>query len=165
MADTDLYKNPYDAIKEFMVAADQLKPDQKQLSDNNITDEDTTLIKLRLQLILEEFQELTEAIVSPTVKKLMSVQYSVLNSMIKLIEKEDIMFNKIEVLDALVDLEYVLVGAGIAFNLPFQEGFKIVHDNNMTKVDSETGKCIKDERGKILKPSGYLPPDLTVLFK
>lgn len=165
MITTDLYKNPYDAVKEFMIAADQLKTDQKQLDKDNITEEDLTLIKLRLQLIFEEFQELVEAIVNPTVKKLMSVQFHVLNQMIKLLEVTDLSYNKVEVLDGLVDLEYVLVGSAIAFNLPFKDGFKLIHDNNMTKVDPVTGKCIKDERGKILKPADFQPVDLSTLFK
>jgi hypothetical protein len=32
--------------------------------------------------------------------------------------------------------------------------------SNFAKVDKETGKVVKREDGKVLKPDGWTPPDL-----
>jgi predicted HAD superfamily Cof-like phosphohydrolase len=74
--------------------------------------------------------------------------------------------NKVEVLDALVDIAYVLLGTINAHGMQkeFVEGFNMVHENNMTKVQ-ENGKVIKDADGKVLKPQGYKKVDLSNLIK
>lgn len=96
---------------------------------------------LQHQLIAEEFEELVEAF-----------------------DNDDI----VEVLDALVDIQYVLLGMVCRFGLQdeFVKGFDIVHDNNMSKIYDENGnKIVKfREDGKVLKPSGYIPVNLTNNF-
>ena len=73
--------------------------------------------------------------------------------------------NKVEILDALVDIAYVLFGTINAHGMQkeFVEGFRIVHENNMTKVQ-EDGKVLKDASGKVLKPEGYKKVDLRNLL-
>lgn len=46
---------------------------------------------------------------------------------------------------------------GILNDKLFDEVFKRVHASNMSKLDPETGKPIKREDGKILKPITYKP--------
>ena len=74
----------------------------------------------------------------------------------------------VEVLDALIDLQYVLLGlvCRVGFQKEFIEGFQMVHDNNMTKVKDEEGNIIVNfrEDGKILKPDGYKKVDLESYF-
>jgi predicted HAD superfamily Cof-like phosphohydrolase len=74
--------------------------------------------------------------------------------------------NKVEILDALVDIAYVLFGTINAHGMQkeFVDGFRIVHENNMTKVQ-ENGKVLKDASGKVLKPQGYKKVDLSNLIK
>ena len=74
--------------------------------------------------------------------------------------------NKVEVLDACADQLYVLLGTINAHGLQDLIGpaFELVHQNNMTKVGAD-GKCLRDPDGKILKPQGFVPVDLTTLFK
>ena len=36
-----------------------------------------------------------------------------------------------------------------------------VTTSNLWKIDAKTGKVIRREDGKILKPEGWTPPDLT----
>lgn len=71
-----------------------------------------------------------------------------------------------EVLDACIDMAYILFGTINMHGLQdiFEEGFKIVHENNMTKIGPD-GKVIRDASGKILKPVGYKKVDLTNLIK
>lgn len=70
----------------------------------------------------------------------------------------------VEVLDACVDMAYVLAGTINQFGLQelFEEAFSLVHANNMTKVVD--GKVIRNEIGKILKPEGFVPVNLGQLF-
>lgn len=76
--------------------------------------------------------------------------------------------NGVEVLDALIDIQYVLLGMvnRLGLGQEFIDGFEIVHDNNMTKVKDEDGNVIVKfrEDGKILKPDGYKKVDLESYF-
>lgn len=74
--------------------------------------------------------------------------------------------DKVEILDALIDKAYVLFGTINAHGMQkeFIEGFRLVHENNMTKVQ-ENGKVLKDASGKVLKPQGYQKVDLRQLIK
>ncbi len=71
--------------------------------------------------------------------------------------------NLVEILDACVDQLYILLGTVNTHGLQdvFQEAFERVHANNMTKVVD--GKVIRNEAGKILKPEGFKPVDLSDL--
>ena len=74
--------------------------------------------------------------------------------------------NKVEILDACVDQLYILLGTINAHGLQDLIGpaFELVHKNNMTKVGPD-GKVLRNPDGKILKPQGFIPVDLTTLFK
>lgn len=73
--------------------------------------------------------------------------------------------NKVEILDALIDMSYILFGtiASHGMTEEFIKGFDLVHENNMTKVQSN-GMVLKNPEGKILKPEGYKPVDLSSLI-
>ena len=88
--------------------------------------------RLRLDLIEEELDELHYAI-----------------------DNKDM----VEIADALVDLLYVVYGAGHAFGIDLDECFKEIHASNMSKLGPD-GKPIKREDGKVLKPDTFFPPDL-----
>lgn len=65
----------------------------------------------------------------------------------------------VEVLDALVDLQYFLNGQIVIHGLHhiFDKAFKIVHDSNMSKA-GEDGNPILRQDGKILKGPNYWKP-------
>ena len=67
----------------------------------------------------------------------------------------------VEVLDALIDLTYVVLGSAIemGFSDKFQKGFDEVHASNMSKL-GEDGEPIYREDGKVLKGPNYVRPDL-----
>lgn len=65
---------------------------------------------------------------------------------------------KAEVLDAICDSAYVLLGLAVVMGLPFDTAFGIVHAANMRKVLGEGLPKFRDD-GKILKPEGWESPD------
>ena len=89
--------------------------------------------KLRLDLIKEELNELTEAM-----------------------NNKDLL----EVADALTDILYVTYGAGHAFGIDLDKCFEEVQNSNMSKLD-DNGKPIYNEHGKVMKGPNYFKPDLT----
>ena len=93
--------------------------------------------KLRLSLIKEELDELTEAM-----------------------KKKDL----IEVADALTDILYVTYGAGHAFGINLDKCFNEVQNSNMSKLD-EDGKPIYNQYGKVMKGPNYFKPDLSRFVK
>ena len=89
--------------------------------------------KLRIDLIKEELEELTDAI-----------------------KKKDLL----EVADALTDILYVTYGAGHAFGIDLDKCFEEVQNSNMSKLD-ENGKPIYNDAGKVMKGPNYFKPDLS----
>lgn len=71
----------------------------------------------------------------------------------------------IEVLDALADQLYILLGTVFKHGLQdyLEAAFDLVHANNMNKLD-ENGKPILREDGKILKPANFKKVELKELF-
>ena len=88
--------------------------------------------KLRLDLIKEELNELTEAM-----------------------NNKDLL----EVADALTDILYVTYGAGHAFGINLDKCFEEVQNSNMSRLD-DNGKPIYNEHGKVMKGPNYFKPDL-----
>ena len=88
--------------------------------------------KLRIDLIKEELEELTEAM-----------------------NNRDLL----EVADALTDILYVTYGAGHAFGIDLDKCFDEVQNSNMSKLD-ENGKPIYNEFGKVMKGPNFFKPDL-----
>lgn len=65
-----------------------------------------------------------------------------------------------DVVDAIIDMQYVLSGIIIAHGLEdvFEDLFNEVHDSNMSKL--ENGKALRRDDGKVLKGKNYFKPDL-----
>ena len=68
--------------------------------------------------------------------------------------------DKVEQLDALVDILVVTIGAIRAAGWDAEGAWKEVMDTNFAKIDPTTGKVIKREDGKVLKPEGWQAPQL-----
>ena len=135
---------------------------------HDIFESEKKTVKLRIDLIEEELNELKEAI-----------------------KNKDM----IEIGDALADILYVTYGAGASFGIDLDKAYKLVHKSNMSKLckseiearetvewykknkldiyDSpDYRKCEFDEKywvvfnkssGKILKSINYSPVDLSYL--
>ena len=93
--------------------------------------------KLRIDLIREELDELTDAM-----------------------NKKDLL----EVADALTDILYVTYGAGHAFGIDLDRCFEEVQNSNMSKLDKK-GKPIYNELGKVMKGPNYFKPNLKKYLK
>ena len=68
--------------------------------------------------------------------------------------------DRVECLDALIDILVVTVGAIHSMGADAEGAWKEVMKTNFAKIDSETGKVRKREDGKVLKPIGWVPPEL-----
>ena len=69
--------------------------------------------------------------------------------------------DKVEQLDALVDILVVTIGAIRAAGWDAEGAWKEVMDTNFAKIDPVTGKVNKRADGKVLKPEGWQAPQLT----
>lgn len=69
--------------------------------------------------------------------------------------------DRIEQLDALVDILVVTIGAIRAGGMNAEGAWKEVMDTNFAKIDPDTGKVTKREDGKVLKPEDWQAPELS----
>ena len=116
----------FSKVRIFMKTFEQEIKDKPSFSSDKIN-------KLRIDLIKEELEELTEAM-----------------------KNKDLL----EVADALTDILYVTYGAGHAFGIDLDKCFEEVQNSNMSKLD-RNGKPIYNESGKVMKGSNYFKPDLS----
>ena len=116
----------FDKVGTFMKTFGQEVKTKPSFSTDKIN-------KLRLDLIKEELNELTDAM-----------------------NNKDLL----EVADALTDILYVTYGAGHAFGINLDNCFEEVQNSNMSKLD-ENGKPIYNEHGKVMKGPNYFKPDLS----
>ena len=115
----------FEKVKLFMDTYGQEVKDKAEFSDVKTN-------KLRIDLIKEELEELTQAMNDN---------------------------NLLEVADALTDILYVTYGAGHAFGIDLDKCFDEVQNSNMSKL-GEDGKPIYNESGKVMKGPNYFKPDL-----
>ena len=116
----------FSKVRTFMKTFGQEVKTKPSLSSEKIN-------KLRIDLIKEELEELTEAM-----------------------NNKDLL----EVADALTDILYVTYGAGHAFGIDLDQCFEEVQNSNMSKLD-ENGKPIYNDSGKVMKGPNYFKPDLS----
>ena len=116
----------FEKVRLFMKTYGQEVKDKAGFSDVKTN-------KLRIDLIKEELEELTEAMQDE---------------------------NLLEVADALTDILYVTYGAGHAFGIDLDKCFEEVQNSNMSKL-GEDGKPLYNEAGKVMKGPNYFKPDLS----
>jgi NTP pyrophosphatase (non-canonical NTP hydrolase) len=140
---TRIYKgkrmtNVFRDQEKFMRACDQTV---ENLNQNQF--------KMYLKLIKEEYNELLEA--------------QGLNQNLDRIEYLPV--DEIETLDALIDILVVTIGAIHSMGSDAEGAWKEVMSTNFAKIDKETGKVRKREDGKVLKPVGWVAPNLESFIK
>ena len=69
-----------------------------------------------------------------------------------------------EVVDALTDILVVTIGAAHSMGCDIEGAWKEVMKTNFAKI-GEDGKVRKREDGKVLKPVGWVPPNLEPFVK
>jgi predicted HAD superfamily Cof-like phosphohydrolase len=105
---------------------------------------DPKRVGLYLDLVREEIGELEQA---------MAEFHSAEN-------QQDEQQARAEVLDAICDSIWVLIGLGKTMDLPLEWGWDEVTITNLKKIDAELGTVLRDDHGKILKPPGWRPPNM-----
>jgi predicted HAD superfamily Cof-like phosphohydrolase len=73
--------------------------------------------------------------------------------------------DQVETVDALIDILVVTIGALHSMGADAEGAWKEVMMTNFAKIDKETSKVRKREDGKVLKPVGWIPPDLKPFLK
>ena len=73
--------------------------------------------------------------------------------------------DELETLDALIDILVVTIGAIHSAGHDAEGAWREVMNTNFAKIDSETGKVRKREDGKVLKPLGWVAPNLKPFLK
>jgi predicted HAD superfamily Cof-like phosphohydrolase len=73
--------------------------------------------------------------------------------------------DRVEELDALIDILVVTIGAIHSFGADGEAAWKEVMKTNFAKIDSDSGKVRKREDGKVLKPEGWTAPALAQFLK
>ena len=68
--------------------------------------------------------------------------------------------DRVEQLDALIDILVVTMGAVRAGGFDAEGAWEEVMRTNFAKINKKTGKVRKREDGKVLKPKGWKPPKL-----
>ena len=104
-----------------------------------------------------------------SVDKFNELQYSMY---IKLINEEHqelleatLSDDRVEQLDALIDILVVTIGAIHSAGFDAEGAWKEVMRTNFAKVDHDIGKVRKREDGKVLKPVGWKSPELAQFIK
>ena len=69
--------------------------------------------------------------------------------------------DRVETLDALIDIIVVTIGAIHSMGADAEGAWKEVMRTNFAKIDKDTGKVRKREDGKVLKPQGWTAPELS----
>lgn len=116
-----------DKVRQFHLAFGVPVLDISQITDR---------VKLRLDMLDEEREELGEAIAAGDV---------------------------VEVADALTDIAYLVYGTALEFGIDLDACFAEVHRSNMSKLGAD-GKPIYREDGKVLKGPNYFKPDLATIL-
>lgn len=122
--------NPFRDQEKFMRACDQS------------VDGDEKQFDMYLDLIREEYKELLVA--------------QGLDDNHKRVGPVD----PVETVDALIDILVVTIGALHSMGADAEGAWKEVMRTNFSKVDIKTGKVRKREDGKVLKPIGWVAPNL-----
>ena len=75
-------------------------------------------------------------------------------------EKDDV-----ETLDACFDMMWVTIGYMLSKGYDVEGAWDEGAKSNLAKIDALTGKVIKREDGKVLKPEGWKKPDFSKFIK
>ena len=68
-------------------------------------------------------------------------------------------------LDALIDILVVTIGAIHSAGFDAEGAWREVMSTNFAKIDRDTGKVRKREDGKVLKPVGWVAPNMVPFLK
>ena len=127
---------------------------------------DSNLFRLRMKLLLEEIVELAQA---SGMKQDMKMVLN--NAMAQLDATSEIPYNKVKVLDALVDIQVIHCGTILTYGMHkvMDKAWREVYKSNKSKLGDDGKAIISDgtdgkPKGKILKGPNYVEPNLEKFF-
>lgn len=98
-----------------------------------------TLVRLRMRLIKEEYEEARQEFLG-------------------FLGESSADGDRPALAKELADILYVVYGTGSAFGIDLDEALRRVHESNLSKLIA--GKVVKDDGGKVLKGPNYKPPNM-----
>ena len=144
-------------VRDFTVGAGQTCPDHPEIMDRKEVD-------FISKMILDEVMELMATVYPPEEAKANLKQMIDESKNIDMIPYTDDENGKIAKIadqaDALVDIEYYMLNCACKKGVNLSSLFGVVHAANMAKKDPASGKFLKREDGKIIKPAGWQPPNI-----
>jgi len=147
-------------VREFTFEAGQPVPDKPQLMG-------IKEVNFITKMVLDELLELYSTVMAPQNAKAAMIQ---MVKEAKAVPKMNVHPNKMHELiaeqgDAFVDIWYYSLNCMAKKGVNLSSIFNVVHDANMAKRDARTGKFIKRADGKIIKPKGWRPPNVSAEIK
>jgi predicted HAD superfamily Cof-like phosphohydrolase len=144
----------YQAVKQFTEESTGIKcPDRPIPLDKD-------KVKFLVGMCLSELTELCQTVCSSHDEAIKMM----VECMGKDPSKQPEYKNDIEIVadqaDAMVDTWYYMLNAAAKNGIDLSKVFNAVHQANMDKKDKKTGKFIKRDDGKILKPEGWKPANI-----
>jgi len=112
----------------------------------------------------EKFMQACDQSVEGFEKEQFALYYSLIGEEFKELNEAYAAGDKVEMLDALIDILVVTIGAIHSAGFNAEGAWKEVMRTNFAKIDQETGKVRKREDGKVLKPEGWTPPNLSTFL-
>ena len=109
----------------------------------------------------EKFMRACDQTVDAFNKNQFELYVNLIREEVKELEEAIAANDRVEMLDALEDILVVTVGAVHSMGANGEGAWNEVMRTNFAKIDTETGKVRKREDGKVLKPEGWQPPNLT----
>ena len=148
----------FDAVGEFHTKFGLPSVSQQGAYPRHPDDE---LRMFRVRFLIEELREYMEA----QGLKLVGDEYGNLD----IVKIDDALFKAPDhagMFDALLDLAYVTHGAAHIHGYPWQDGWDLVQEANMTKERATSAE--QSSRGgtwDVIKPPGWTPPDIAGLLR
>lgn len=117
---------------------------------NNMYDDVVTFIHACDQKPSEDNQWLYANLIDEEYKEFISALH----------DKDDV-----EQLDACMDMIWVILGYCVMKGYLVDGAWAEVARSNLAKIDKLSGKVLKNENGKVMKPVGWTPPNLLPFIK
>ncbi len=140
-------------VREFTKESGRDVPDTPQLMNK-------TEVLFLIKMMLDEIMELGATVSQSSELKLEMIKMICDSKDIQMIITTNTNELIAEQADALVDCHYYALDAAAKKGVNLSRVFDVVHQANMDKRDPTTGKFIKREDGKIIKPDGWKAPDI-----
>ncbi len=114
-----------------------------------------------VKMVIDEMMELMATVEKPVEYKMNMVRMIV---EAKEVNRDFVNMSEDEIIaeqhDAFVDSWYYSLNCASKNGVNLSKIFNLVHNANMAKRDPESGRFLKREDGKIIKPAGWVEPNI-----